>query len=784
MWWAFTPSVLLPAGRSFSPSAGGRGSRTESAGWSTFFEMSADPMLVIDAANTILEANAAAARFFAAPIEKLKGASVLEIDLLARMLTAGSILQKLKTDQPPVLDEVSVSDTEGQPIQCRIQAIPAASGRTMLLLQDTSSMLRVRAALRSADQLHHAVFEALPEVAWTMALPEERLLEISPSVERLFGHQPAAFRQRPELWEELIHPADRERVRAEFRRGLATGHPFEIHFTGLHRDHRDLPYLVNRIVPVIDERGWVDRCEGFIEDQSSQRDLEEKLRWSAAELDHILDSVSSGVILVAPGESGVEVLRCNRRIADMLKLDEPVKPGTPIASVPDDLRALIRGSQTESDFERRILSDETRDEVAEIKDPHRVLARYAGPVRDRLGAVIGRIVTVDDVTSSWLLQRRLTHAQKMESMGRLAGGVAHDFNNLLGTVLGFSSLLLEQSREGDPNREALSQIVQSAERASRLTGALLAFSRSSRFERLPVHLNRVIEETYQLLRSTLDPSVAIELKLDPGLPPLLGDALLIQQILMNLVQEVRDRLSTGGSLYITTKTEQQARPADAPEAEPAAQHMVALEISVSAAKPGLRGARAGDSAPQLQPDLEGFAITIAEDIVRAHGGYLVSGAAAAPAVFRVLFPVNAPEEAPLLVPETATARGHETILVVDDEPGLRVLAKTGLQHRGFDVLTAETGEQALEILRGDQPHVDVVLLDLSMPGLSGERVLRAIRGFRPDLPVIIASGYATVESQTAWNAAGAQGFVAKPYRIQDLASKLREVLDRASGRVG
>ena len=172
MWWAFTPSVLLPAGRSFSPSAGGRGSRTESAGWSTFFEMSADPMLVIDAANTILEANAAAARFFAAPIEKLKGASVLEIDLLARMLTAGSILQKLKTDQPPVLDEVSVSDTEGQPIQCRIQAIPAASGRTMLLLQDTSSMLRVRAALRSADQLHHAVFEALPEVAWTMALPE------------------------------------------------------------------------------------------------------------------------------------------------------------------------------------------------------------------------------------------------------------------------------------------------------------------------------------------------------------------------------------------------------------------------------------------------------------------------------------------------------------------------------------------------------------------------------------------------------------------------------------
>ena len=144
--------------------------------------------------------------------------------------------------------------------------------------------------------------------------------------------------------------------------------------------------------------------------------------------------------------------------------------------------------------------------------------------------------------------------------------------------------------------------------------------------------------------------------------------------------------------------------------------MVALEISVSAAKPGLRGARAGDSAPQLQPDLEGFAITIAEDIVRAHGGYLVSGAAAHRRCSGCCSRSTRLEEAPLLVPETATARGHETILVVDDEPGLRVLAKTGLQHRGFDVLTAETGEQALEILRGDQPHVDVVLLDLSMPG--------------------------------------------------------------------
>jgi CheY-like chemotaxis protein len=152
-------------------------------------------------------------------------------------------------------------------------------------------------------------------------------------------------------------------------------------------------------------------------------------------------------------------------------------------------------------------------------------------------------------------------------------------------------------------------------------------------------------------------------------------------------------------------------------------------------------------------------------------------------MFRVMLPVNAFEETPAIVPEASSARGHETILVVDDEPGLRALAKTGLQQRGFDVVAASSGEEALEILRSGQPPVDIVLLDLSMPGLSGERVLRAIRGFRRELPVIIASGYATVESQASWSAAGAQGFVAKPYRIQDVAIKLREVLDRTRDRV-
>jgi two-component system cell cycle sensor histidine kinase/response regulator CckA len=390
---------------------------------------------------------------------------------------------------------------------------------------------------------------------------------------------------------------------------------------------------------------------------------------------------------------------------------------------------------------------------------------------------VGRIVTVEDITATWSMQRRLTHAQKMESMGRLAGGVAHDFNNLLGTILGFSSLVLDQTPADDPRRPSLEQVAAAADRATRLTQALLTFSRTSRFERLPVHLSRVIEDTYQILRSTLEPSISIVMRLEPELPLLLGDALLLQQVIVNLVQESRPRMQAGGTLTLVSRLVEQARPSEEEGESPELNTMVALEILVDPG-PAATSPRAFDGAA----DRAGLAMTIVEDIVRAHGGYLVTPPVSNPAAFRVLLPVDTPDEAPLLVPEAATARGHETVLVVDDEPGLRSLTKSGLQQCGFDVLTVESGEQALEILRRGEPAVDVVLLDLTLPGISGEKVLRAVRSFMPSLPIIIASGYATVESQSSWVAAGAMGFVAKPYRIQQVAQKLREVLDRQEGR--
>jgi CheY-like chemotaxis protein len=674
-----------------------------------------------------------------------------------------------------VRDEVVVADVESQPIQFQVEAFRLASGSVLLHLQDTTAALRARSALDSAEALHRAAMEALPGVAWTMALPEERVIEVSPAVEPLFGCQPAELLQRHGAWDELAHPGDRERVRAEFRAGVATGSPFDIHFAGLHHDRRSLPHLVSHVVPVGGERGWVDRAHGLIEDLSARDALAEQLADVRSHLRHVLDVVSAGVLVVRVRRDSAEVVLCNRHLAQMMRLDEPIRPGTGLANAPADLRRLLQGAGGPADLLRRLTSEEADEFIAELHEPVRVLRTYAGPLRDTHGAVVGRILTAEDITTNWMMERRLAQAQKMESMGRLAGGVAHDFNNLLGTILGFSSLLLEQTPAPDPRRESLGQIVDAAERAARLTEALLGFSRSARFERVPVQLNRVIEDAYQLLRSALDPAVSVVLSLTPDLPLLLGDALLLQQVLVNLAQETRERLGTGGTLTLVTSLVLHPPPREI-RAEGEPRRAVSLEIFATSG-----GVRHAPVEPMA--DRAGLTLTMVEDIVRAHGGWFVTAADPNDPAFRVVFPVDAPEETPLLVPAAVTAHGHETVLVVDDEPGLRALARVGLQQRGFDVVAVETGEQALDILRRGEPRVDAMLLDLTLPGISGESVLRAVRGLVPSLPVIIASGYATVESQSAWMAAGAMGFVAKPYRVQEIAERLREALDRSQPRV-
>ncbi len=736
-----------------------------------FFDATAEPMLLYGPDFVVVRANEAAGRLLREPHGRLRGRSVLESPLLSRLLAGASVPQRLQGDARVVRDEVTIADLEGQPLQCRVEAMRLDDGRVLLHLRDDTPVQRAVAALHSLEELHRASAGVLPGVAWTMALPEERLLDVSPAVERLFGYEPAALLQRPGLWDELVHPGDRERVRTEFRAGVDGGRPFDIHFTGVHRDRHDLPHLVHHVTPVRAGTAWADRAYGFLEDLSEREDRRADLAEAHARLRVVLDTVPAGVVIVRLHRGRAVVALCNRRLAEMLRLDEPIRAETPLHRAPADLLLLLRGGAPAEEPLPRLTSERTEEYVVELHEPLRVLRTHAGPLRDERGAVDGRILTAEEITTSWMMQRRLTQAQRLESLARLAGGMAHDFNNLLGTIQGFAALLRDRTSEDDPRHEAVTRILEAVASAGRLTGALLESSRGARFERVPLSPNRVVEDAHGLLRSALDPSVALTLRLAPDLPLLLGDARLLQQVLVDLAQELRPRLGTGGTLTIVTRLVERERPAEEAGGATETLHAVAIELLVT---PGSATPRAVEPLA----DRTGLALGVARDIVRGHRGALVAGTRPEEPAFRLLFAVDTPERAPLLVPAAATARGHETVLVVDDEPGLRALARAGLQQHGFDVVAVETGEQALDILERGEPPVDAMLLDLTLPGISGEAVLREVRRRAPHLPVIIASGYATLESQASWVEAGAVGFVAKPFHVQQVAQRLREALDR------
>src|SRR6266545_780494 len=330
-----------------------------------FFAATNDPLLVLDAALRVCAINDAACRLLRTPSAAAANAPALEIRMLARLLAAASLPERQLSSAQPARTEVTIPDDEGRPIQCRIEVLPLSGGRTLVHLEDTTALLKARRALEAAEEVHKAVFEAMPETAWSMALPEERLLEVSGSVESMFGYQPADFRRRPELWEELVHPADRERVRGEFRRGLSTGRPFEILFTGLHKEHRDLPSLVNRVVPVVDLNGWIERCEGFIEDRSKARHVESRLPTTETQLRNVLDSVASGVLAITDGARGPQVTLCNRRFALWMGLDAPLEAGATLERMPPEALRMLGGTRP-AQVAKQLTSDEVSDEIVEL----------------------------------------------------------------------------------------------------------------------------------------------------------------------------------------------------------------------------------------------------------------------------------------------------------------------------------------------------------------------------------------------------------------------------------
>ncbi|MEW5849623.1 MAG: response regulator [Myxococcota bacterium] len=441
--------------------------------------------------------------------------------------------------------------------------------------------------------------------------------------------------------------------------------------------------------------------------------------------------------------------------------------GTPLA----DSSGVVRGLVV-------VMFRNPVDDVKRVMSTLRIFA-------SRAAAELERLVME---TERRKLEAQVQHAQRMESLGVMAGGIAHDFNNLLMTILGHAGLAEAEVPPGVA-RESLRQIETAAQRASELVQQLLVYSGRSRLHMEPVDFRALVKEMAGLLQVSISRGAVLKTAFDDGTPLVMADATQLRQVVMNLIINASDALGERqGTITVRTTP---------------CQVDAALLRGMILAQPDATGLHAclevvdtgcGMDAETLSRIFEpfyttkftgrGLGLSAVLGIVRSHHGAIgVDSQQGVGTTFRILLPAAPELGAPQRPSPMEAPRGLGRVLVVDDEPGVRNVLRAMLERKGFQVVTAADGREAVEIFAQEEGRFTAVLLDMTMPRMGGREALRLMRATRVDVPVLLASGYHD-QAETTTLEHGMVEFIKKPFQSKDLVMRLQALIDRAARRPG
>ncbi len=534
------------------------------------------------------------------------------------------------------------------------------------------------------------------------------------------------------------------------------------------------------LIPIV-EMGNTQQVLTLVEDLTEKertlkllREKEEQMRLLLENLDVYLwqakidENGNFNYIIFTEGVKKITGYSAEDFIKGKIKWQELVHPADEDMAEQFD-REVIEGKITSAEY--RIISKD--GEVKWVKD-------YAFPVVEGESVKIINGYTVD-ITNEKRLQNQLIQSQKMEAIGTLVSGIVHDFNNLMAAILGYVELLkMEATKEHRSNLLSnLKLIEDTVQKASSLTSQLLSFIRQEGTEEKPVDINRCVENVINILKNSIDRRISIALDLDKSIKETLGDPTRIEQVIMNLCLNAIQAMPHGGKLTIETKlikTDEKFK-----VLHPSLKEDKYIKLTVSDTGKGIPENMVGrifDPFFTTKKEGTGLGLSIVYGIVKAHRGEItVYSEVGKGTTFHVYLPMKEVRGERLKEPHKIE-RGEGTVLIVDDESNIRESLALILKNIGYEVFTAGDGKEALEIFEKNKDNIDLVLLDLNMPRMRGEECLMELKKIKPDIKIIVSTGFIINDKKREFLEKETHGILKKPYSITQLSKKIKDIIKK------